>query len=64
VIATLWPVADAAAGRIATDFYTELGPSLDTDDTARALHRAVRALREDALDRPSLWAAHIHLESA
>ncbi|MFB4421459.1 CHAT domain-containing protein [Streptomyces sp. QL37] len=61
VIATLWPIADGAAGRVADDFYTGHAPSFDLDDTARMLHRAVRGLRADAPHRPSLWAAHIHL---
>ncbi|MEV6850642.1 CHAT domain-containing protein [Actinoplanes sp. NPDC051411] len=64
VVGTLWPVADSAAGRIAADFYTALAPSFDTGGTARALHRAVHALRADAPDQPSRWAAHVHLESA
>ncbi|MEU1981699.1 CHAT domain-containing protein [Nocardia sp. NPDC019395] len=60
VVATLWPVPDKAAGRIAEDFYTRLLPALSTGDTARALHRATSGLRADAPDRPSRWAAHIH----
>lgn len=61
VVGTLWPVADSAAGRIADDFYTGLAPSFDSDYAARILHRAVHALRNDAPDEPSRWAAHIHL---
>ncbi|MFI6070485.1 CHAT domain-containing protein [Actinoplanes sp. NPDC051343] len=64
VVGTLWPVADAAAGRVAAAFYAGLGPSLETGGAARALHEAVRAVRADAPHQPSLWAAHIHLESA
>lgn len=63
VVATLWPVADNAAGRIADDFYTGLAPSLTIDDTARTLHRAMCGLRADTPQEPSRWAAHIHLGS-
>jgi CHAT domain-containing protein len=63
IIGTLWPVADNAAGRIADDFYTGLAPSLNADDTARALHRAVCGLRADEPQAPSRWASHIHLGS-
>lgn len=61
VIGTLWPVQDSAAARIADDFYTDLARSFDADGSARILHRAVHALRADDPDRPSRWAAHIHL---
>lgn len=61
VIGTLWPVRDSAAGRIADDFHTGMAPSWEADGAAAALHRAVRALRDDAPDEPSRWAAHIHL---
>ena len=61
VVGTLWPVPDKAAARIADDFYTALAPAFRSADSARALHRAVRSIRTDAPDRPSRWAAHIHL---
>ncbi|WP_170322891.1 CHAT domain-containing tetratricopeptide repeat protein [Acrocarpospora macrocephala] len=64
VIGTLWPINDAAAVRIAADFYTYLteeGQAAPrTERAARALHHATRQLREDSTDSPDLWAAHIH----
>jgi len=36
------------------------GPTLGPLDPARALHHAVRALRQRYRDTPTLWAAHIH----
>jgi hypothetical protein len=62
VIATLWPVDDYAAQRIAGDVYLRLGT--DASDAAVALHAAIRGLRddpdEDCADRPSIWAAHLY----
>lgn len=62
VIATLWPVDDQAARRIAGDIYLSLGT--DVSDAAVALHAAIRGLRddpdEDCADRPSIWAAHLY----
>jgi CHAT domain-containing protein len=64
VIGTLWPVNDQATSRIAIDVYTHLtghGPHpLRTDQTALALHHAVRRLRNEYLAIPAWWAAHIH----
>ena len=59
VIATLWFTADDAASRIAQHFYANLVPTLNTDDTARTLHRAIRAARAEAPTSPSRWVAHI-----
>jgi hypothetical protein len=44
-------------------FYTGLRTedgSLDTSRAARALHGAVRLLREQYPSTPSMWAAYIH----
>ncbi|MFF3275856.1 CHAT domain-containing protein [Streptomyces chrestomyceticus] len=60
-VGTLWRVDDRSAGRIADHFYESLAPSFRPEETARALHEAVRALRNDAPEKPSRWAAHIHL---
>jgi CHAT domain-containing protein len=62
VIATLWPIGDRPAVRIATNIYRTL-TSEDTDDVAiaaEALHAATRRQRAIQLDRPSTWAAHLH----
>ncbi|MFE4415765.1 CHAT domain-containing protein [Streptomyces sp. NPDC056821] len=56
VIATLWQVHDRTAAQIARAFYAEYG----SDDTALALHRAVRAARAADPVLPTRWAAHIH----
>lgn len=67
VIGTLWPIDDAAATRIATDVYTRLTGDGSrpprVDDASLALHHALRSLRADHIDEPSLWASHIHTGS-
>ncbi|WP_190087656.1 CHAT domain-containing protein [Streptomyces melanogenes] len=62
VVATLWPVYDSHASDLARLFYATLGsPSdLTPDRAARALHEAVRHLRDRMPDRPDTWAAHLH----
>ncbi len=55
VIGTLWPIPDDP--KPACRFYTHL---LATDP-ADALHRTVQSLRDDAPDKPSRWAALVHL---
>lgn len=64
VIGTLWPVNDAAACRLALDFYRQLtgdGSTVpDANQAALALHRAVRRLRSRYPAHPSVWASHIH----
>ncbi|MFD9794964.1 CHAT domain-containing protein [Streptomyces sp. NPDC059070] len=62
VIATLWPVYDRSAADLARLFYAALdGPAgPDPDRAARALHHAVRQLRDLMPDRPDVWAAHLH----
>lgn len=63
VVGTLWEVDDAVAVRVAEKFYgalrTEDG-TIDTRHSARALHRAVRAVRDTLPQTPSLWAAYLH----
>jgi tetratricopeptide (TPR) repeat protein len=60
VIATLWPVDDRIAVRLADRFYQNLQAAGTADSAAAALHRAVRRLRRTHVDQPSMWAAHIH----
>lgn len=58
VIATLWPIHDAFAVRIATDFYDAL--LANPDDFAAALHNATQLARANHPNLPSVWAAHLH----
>ncbi|MFE2267478.1 CHAT domain-containing tetratricopeptide repeat protein [Streptomyces griseosporeus] len=69
VVGTLWEVDDAIAARIAAAFYSDLQTSgFSTENTAQALHHAVRGVRDgdnltgrnDLAAVPSLWAAHLH----
>ncbi len=63
VVGTLWQVSDQAAVRVASEFYDGLqtGPgTFDTSGTARALHAAVRHLRDTVRAKPFLWAAYLH----
>ncbi|PNE34831.1 hypothetical protein AF335_08685 [Streptomyces eurocidicus] len=64
VVAAQWVVDDEAALRAAEDFYAGLTTprapgDLDPDRAARALHGAVRRLR-DWDDDPLWWAAYVH----
>ncbi|MBW4705199.1 CHAT domain-containing protein [Micromonospora sp. RL09-050-HVF-A] len=59
VLGSLWPILDNTAPQIADAFYTALtsGPN----SPARALHLALRAMRDRHPDRPLAWAATIHV---
>jgi CHAT domain-containing protein len=57
VIGTLWEIDDAASLELTTAFYA---PGHPGDAPARALHSAVRRLRDRYPLTPTLWAAHIH----
>jgi len=59
VIATLWPISDVVAAKIAETFYSALAAP-ERVEPAYALHRAVVALRDLVPERPSLWASHLH----
>ena len=61
VVGTLWPIADSAAVNLAARVYAGLARDGSADDVALTLHDAVRALRAQVADRPSLWAAHVHV---
>ncbi|CAL9666946.1 CHAT domain-containing protein [Streptomyces sp. enrichment culture] len=59
VISTLWPVGDRAAAGIAEEVYEQLVTA--GSDPARALHTAVRRLRDVREgSQPAQWASHIH----
>ncbi|MGW2997212.1 CHAT domain-containing protein [Streptomyces sp. NPDC001193] len=71
VIGTLWEIDDRIAVRIARAFYDGLrtdSGAVDPDRSARALHAAVRQVRDghdlppghDRVRAPLLWAAHLH----
>ncbi|MGW8778409.1 CHAT domain-containing protein [Streptomyces sp. NPDC055796] len=71
VIGTLWEIDDQIAVRIARTFYDGLrtdSGAVDPDRAARALHAAVRQVRDghdlspghDRSRTPLLWAAHLH----
>jgi CHAT domain-containing protein len=68
VIATLWPIDDRDAVRIAKHVYravitTERNNAArlaTTIPAAQALHAATRRIRAIQHDQPSTWAAHIH----
>lgn len=65
VIGTLWPADDATAVHLTRATYAGLtrGGTTPprTEESARALHDAVRELRERYRASPTLWAGHIHL---
>ncbi|KPI33611.1 CHAT domain containing protein [Actinobacteria bacterium OV450] len=71
VVGTLWETDDRTAVRIARAFYDGLrteSAAVDPDWAARALHAAVRQVRDgddlpyghDRRRAPLLWAAHHH----
>jgi len=62
VVAALWEISDRSAAYISEHFYGDLAKRENSIAAAAdLLHRAVRQLREDLFDRPSQWAAHIHV---
>ncbi|WP_436532770.1 CHAT domain-containing protein [Actinoplanes sp. HUAS TT8] len=60
VVATLWPVPDRPALRLARAVYEQLTAD-EPVEIATALHRAVRLLRERYPNHPLVWAAYLHL---
>ncbi|MGP4020711.1 CHAT domain-containing protein [Saccharopolyspora sp. 5N708] len=61
VVGPLWPVEDGTT--IIDALYTDMDDdgALDPSSAAIALHRVVRALRQQHPQDPRLWAAHIHV---
>jgi tetratricopeptide (TPR) repeat protein len=60
VVATMWPVQDIGALRIARSVYAMLGRSGSPADSAQALHTAILGARSRAPRRPSTWASFVH----
>ncbi|MHA4818232.1 CHAT domain-containing protein [Streptomyces aculeolatus] len=60
LIGSLWPVDDQATTRVADAFYSNLLPPARMT-AAAALHAATRTLRDREPDRPSRWAAYLHV---
>lgn len=63
VIGTLWTVADEAAPVIAANVYAKMTRDgrFDPSNSARALHAAVRALRDADPAHTARWARFIHV---
>jgi hypothetical protein len=63
VIGTLWEISDQLAVDVAESVYVALRDSegiLDVSQAARALHHAIRDLRDQYPRSPALWAAYLH----
>jgi hypothetical protein len=60
VVATMWPVDDRLAARIAEGCYESLADAGTAATAAQLLHDATRRIRLTRIGQPSLWAAHIH----
>jgi CHAT domain-containing protein len=66
-VGTLWRVSDSQTTILTEDFYRLLldkDGKLDFRNTARALHFAVRKIRDDTSQRaddPVVWALYIHM---
>ncbi|MEV7094529.1 CHAT domain-containing protein [Amycolatopsis sp. NPDC051045] len=63
VVATMWHVADNSAPQVTADVYDQLAGTAGSHagDPARALHKAVGALRAAHPTDPLRWAPYIHL---
>ncbi|WJK33087.1 CHAT domain-containing protein [Solwaraspora sp. WMMA2065] len=59
-VGSLWPIGDYVASTITDDTYRAMLEQ--HHDPAQALHLAIQRLRTQphALDRPQVWASHIH----
>ena len=65
VIGTLWPVNDRSCADIARSVYAKLTADgtqpVDPDQTAYAIHDAVRRLRAETPGFPTDWAPYVHV---
>jgi hypothetical protein len=62
VVGTFWEISDQRSVDVATDFYRGLaaGGTLRPEESAFALHRVVRARRDENPLVPPVWAAYLH----
>ncbi|GAA4244880.1 CHAT domain-containing protein [Dactylosporangium darangshiense] len=62
VVATLWSAGDRHAAQVAAGFYETLigAGTFDATGAAQSLHSAVRGLRQQYRDQPSVWAPFAH----
>lgn len=63
LIATSWNVEDTAAASMSDHFYAELAAAGGAAQAGKALHRAVRTLRDHDPTEPARWASHVHFGS-
>jgi CHAT domain-containing protein len=65
VIATLWPIGDTLAPRVARRVYAELtrnsSGDVNVDGAAMALHAATSRIRQETPDAPWRWAPYTHV---
>jgi len=63
IVATSWSVYDTSAARVTEEMYGRLIENglLYAARTASVLHRAIRLLRRQYLDHPSVWMPFTHL---
>jgi tetratricopeptide (TPR) repeat protein len=61
VVATLWPVPDGVAVRVATMVWRAFAKDGGTEQAATVLHQATCERRRISPDKPSLWAAYVHV---
>lgn len=61
VLASMWPIRDDIALRLARRVYSEVRPLGDSiKGTSAVLHSAVREVRTEYPDSPLLWASFVH----
>ncbi len=60
VVASLWAISDNATVALADTFYSGLIAE-HRGDPAAALHHATRQVRDEAPERPHMWAPYIHI---
>jgi tetratricopeptide (TPR) repeat protein len=65
VIGTLWPISDEKAPVVTRDIYAHLTANGTTpphpENSAAALHGAIRRLRDQHPSNPTMWSAYVHV---